>query len=233
MRTTSTHVRATVRSASTAAREEDEPWHQPGSFQFNEPDCHSHIEVIALPHTLARIPTTERSRFLATLLGLGALAITGVGCEPVPESILDWPTQDRRFIKDVVDDSAAVVLLLLDPADCFSCNNILADWALAKARESSRVVIVFTREPTQRESPHLVFRRLQPDAILGNPGGVWHLETPAEYVVREGRTVHHAVLPERQIEPSSLLRLARGGDLSSLDTIPAVRFAEWESERSR
>ena len=89
------------------------------------------------------------------------------------------PVGEGQTVADLGKDSVRVILIY-DPADCFSCYGVLPDWLRMERERPDMVSVVFTRPPEGPEVQELLKYRLSPDYTADPPIASWELTTPGE-----------------------------------------------------
>lgn len=83
------------------------------------------------------------------------------------------------------------VVLIADPATCFSCDPYVSRWVEQAQSAKAGVFLVFTREPTPAELTRFRLQRTRWDGIL-DPARRWQRSRPGESkmaLLVDGRTV--------------------------------------------
>ena len=109
------------------------------------------------------------------------------------------------------------VVLVMNPAECFTCSGTLAQWLEWRRENPERFAFVFTRRPSAAEKRRLMAVRLPVAGYLAAPPRV---PTPVELLVESGEVVHvgHGVITPQH---SALLPHLRARSLT--DVASALR----------
>jgi hypothetical protein len=116
-----------------------------------------------------------------------ATVLLGLACR-APD-LADLELANGRSLQGLLAGRDSVTLLLLDPADCVTCDRRVAGWLEQRRRAPKRVTLVLLREPDPGESPRFRIRGLQPDGILGPSARYANLPHPAEFLFVRGQAV--------------------------------------------
>lgn len=100
-----------------------------------------------------------RCRF-ALACGIVELFLTG--CTAPALSPAEWELRDGRTLGQLVADADPAVVLLMDPAQCFSCTNLLAVWLDWRHQNPKSFALVLSRNPEPWE-----LQRLAPLPVSG------------------------------------------------------------------
>ena len=118
------------------------------------------------------------------------IAVTSVlaSCARNPVSPAQWTIDRGGTLGSLFEDGVAGVVLVIDPAQCFTCTNLLAQWLDWGADNPNRFALVLSRETREWERRRLVFLPLS--------GTLEHAmeasRLPVELVIEDGRTLYQA-----------------------------------------
>ncbi len=96
---------------------------------------------------------------------------------------------DGRTLADLAVGSVAILILISDPGDCFSCGGFLGAWAKEAQRNRESVFLVLTREPTFVEKRRILAARLPIMGMLNETDPPWSL-APWELAFHNGELVY-------------------------------------------
>ncbi len=103
---------------------------------------------------------------------------------PQTQSLLSLVSSDGRALAKVLPKAETVLLLVYDPADCFSCGTPIGAWRTWESEAVGRAVsLVLTRPPSPMERQKLLASRFEPLALLENARAY---RTPAAFQVIAG-----------------------------------------------
>lgn len=98
------------------------------------------------------------------LLGLPLLA----GSCIQSESPLEWTTESGWALRDIVGSEDPVVVLVVDPGQCFTCYSVLAEWFDWRDGHPDEFLLLFSRRPTSTERRSLQRLRLREAGSLSS-----------------------------------------------------------------
>lgn len=116
------------------------------------------------------LPSSSQTSLLGSPLAhwgwlwLGVLGLVG-GCSD-SQDLLELETSDGIPLKSLATDATERVILLFDPAECFTCYSGLGAWLHWGRREDRVVVLVLTRDPTPVERRAMLLSGFQESAVL-------------------------------------------------------------------
>lgn len=146
---------------------------------------------------------TERSYrlllpYLRTTTAI-VLLITGiVGCSK-QETILQAKTKDGSTVGDYLSGKNEQVVLILDPAECFTCYRGVTIWKAWVAHPARSMTLLLTRSPGTSERKAMRLAGVQEDGILDGPVA---LRTPIQlFSARDA----HVQIVERASERDAFL----------------------------
>jgi hypothetical protein len=97
---------------------------------------------------------------------IAVLCLVVTGCAEPTEGLLDTQLTSGGDLRAALQSSDTAVALLLDPAECSSCDPLLRRWIAAQARHPEKVLLVLTRTPSEHERRDLILRRVRPVGVL-------------------------------------------------------------------
>ena len=114
-----------------------------------------------------------------------------LGESSVELELLDLGLRSGGTVRELISESDSAVLVLYDPADCFTCSTNLSLWLEYDRMNPGRVRLLLAREPSEGEFWQPVLYRIRPDAVLaaGQTAG----ETPREVLVVSRRVAQSQV----------------------------------------
>lgn len=102
--------------------------------------------------------------------------------------VTSWQLEDGRSIGQLANDSAAIAGIIVDPADCFQCFGVMAEWLDRRSREPGTFAILLARKPDEGEARILAVAGLRFDGtVVGMPR---QAATPVEFVIRGSRELY-------------------------------------------
>lgn len=76
------------------------------------------------------------------------------GCMSASD-VADWSLTDGTLLRELVPGPDTAVVLLADPAECFTCSAAVGEWATRRAAGKVPLYLGLTREPTAPERTQL------------------------------------------------------------------------------
>jgi hypothetical protein len=102
-------------------------------------------------------------RPMRALSFLACLAVAG--CEGTSD-VGSWRLADRATLREHLRDSDTVVVLIADPAECFTCSAAVGEWATRSSAGAVQLRLILTRKPAAAERTQLAVFRLPVSGIL-------------------------------------------------------------------
>lgn len=127
------------------------------------------------------------------------------GCSSRDADILSQPVASGGTLADHASQDSSVILLIR-PSDSFTCGNHISRWQEWGRKHPGRFLLVFTREPTDRERKQLLLYRIRSDAVLAAGRASDKSRTPYEYLITN-RRVARAALVEPGVPETPLLSM--------------------------
>jgi hypothetical protein len=103
---------------------------------------------------------------LAMSWRIAVLCLVVTGCTEPTERLLDTQLTSGGDLRAALKSKDTAVALLLDPAECSSCDPLLRRWLAAQARQPEKILLVLTRTPSEHERRDLILRRIRPAGVL-------------------------------------------------------------------
>ncbi len=145
-------------------------------------------------------------RFGIRLSLAASLLMVGCGSERAAESLQQWMLESGEPLAAMLSSgSDTSVVLVYDPAECFSCDGQLSRWVQLGQQRGWPIRLVLTRTPTAAERNQLLLYRLPPDGVVR--GAADGLATPRVYRFAREALVDSAV---GDAEQHLLLERSRG-----------------------
>lgn len=164
-------------------------------------------------------------RLLASFLRILTLLLAAA-CAADHSAREGWLLDDGTSLLSRAVADRPTVVLVLDPAEVFTCASTLSRWLEWRAGNPGRFLLVFTRPPSRSEKKRLLTVRLPLSGTLAEPPGG---KTPVELVIARGRMVY-ADSAIAETGRSVLLTALRR---QSLDTFAAAPLAAIKSARTQ
>lgn len=117
------------------------------------------------------------------------LPLLVLSCGGPAPSVLGISLVSGQSVSQLVGVRDSTVILLYNPADCFSCSSVLGRWIEAKRQHPDQVLLVFTRPPTPNETRELAAYRIAPDGIVRDQKLAADFHTPSEFLAVRGKVV--------------------------------------------
>lgn len=164
-------------------------------------------------------PSTRRApgRGTAVLRIRRSVLVLGFGLLSTHCAIPSPPLESREatsgaLMSRLLPSADSSVVLVYDPADCFTCYGALQSWLDWGKRNPGAFALVFTRSPNADEQALLTAYRVKPDATLRRTLRDWvaPVRTPSEHLYVGGRLVTSTEITGRGISTPLLDRVQRG-----------------------
>jgi hypothetical protein len=95
-------------------------------------------------------------------------------------AVSEWVVQGGRPVSTLLPATGdTAVVLVYNPAQCFSCDGELSRWVNVSRERGWQVRLLLTREPSPGERDQFRLFRLQPAGVLQGPAA--RLKTPRVY----------------------------------------------------
>lgn len=163
------------------------------------------------------LPTLEKYALLF------ACGMTFLACERGPATpIGNLTLETGESIRTLTVGYDTTIALIYDPADCFTCSGVLADWIEAQQSRPIRVLLILTRAPVASEARMLTAFRVPVAGILAQS---WRPSPHAPS--KEALFVHGEIIASASVqEPKrnrvqQIMRLQSPND--SFDSVGAVK----------
>jgi hypothetical protein len=128
----------------------------------NRPTKGRHAWRIIRVNTLQRCVSGQRGGSSPDMLRTVVLLMLLAGCSaPIEELQLS----NGHSLGEYAARADSALVLLVDPAMCFGCDDSVSAW-LRRARRDSVIRLVFTRPPSEDEAFQLRLQRIEPDAVV-------------------------------------------------------------------
>lgn len=111
-------------------------------------------------------PGSSRAFWAVAIAALHAFILTSCSA---PGDILTQETSEGIPVYASAGDSGQRVILVLDPAQCFSCNNALPAWLNWGSVSGRTTVLLLTRQPNDLERRKMRLVGLREDGVLRRP----------------------------------------------------------------
>jgi hypothetical protein len=122
---------------------------------------------------------------------------------------------DGRVLQAVVTDTDAFAIVVVDPADCLSCDRPLYSLLQARRRHPGAVAFVLSRPPTDYERRQLALQHEVPDAVIAGRSLVIHSDSPAVLPFVRGHFAKPVTVSEARPFLRQLFHLPPVGDSSN------------------
>ena len=143
-----------------------------------------------------RSRASGRATVEAVLFALCGLQIACAEGAPIEAG--EWATRTLRDGTTLAGRSAqeqALVAIVYDPEDCFTCFGTLPAWQRWGHDHPDRLVMAFTRDPGPRELGVLRRYRVDPKHVFEEANWSWQTETPVEMLLVDGSVRYARVVP--------------------------------------
>lgn len=132
--------------------------------------------------------------YMYRIIVFGGFWILAGACSNPDLALQDLPLKGGPALKEAVPVSGPAVVLIYDPADCFTCFNSLSEWIAWGRQHPENFLLIFTREPLPAERKQLSTYRIRAGGTLATRGSLG-FNTPLEVLFLDRKIVHTTMTP--------------------------------------